>query len=438
MSTKLLDQVYKKLDENKLVYEIIASELPNLPRKVKFKVLAGREEHDCIFFEKDEILNKLNNSKFEKYRFIVGYEAIWSSDLKRIECEVIQSGSSRGPLFHRSPLRRLSQYVPPCKRTLDSSNGDEVNSIELQPVEDIEISIGWCSEEFAILSACRQWEPNPDRLQKMRITLKLSNVNVNTHEEAHKVMVKISNSLFFQIDLLAGLPINLVIERENHFQRNRSFSKRRIPTRTDKEIETPKYEYDPEPMALYWYAKNNSSMPLFQFLAYYQTIEFYFPIYSNLEAKQRLQNIIKDPRFNPNRDADITKVLNSIKLSAGGKTFGNEAEQLKATIKYCTNEEDLREFFEFEKERSDFYLQEKGKKLSSCKLSLKNEKSDLIKEVTDRIYDIRCRIVHTKSDGYEIINPFSPEVRKISYDLELIEFIARKVLISSCRPLKIS
>ena len=79
----------------------------------------------------------------------------------------------------------------------------------------------------------------------------------------------------------------------------------------------------------------------------------------------------------------------------------------------------------------------KGKTLSQCKISIKNDSSDLIKEVAERIYDIRCLIVHTKSD-YKIMNPFSPEVKKMIYDLELIEFIAKKVLIASSRPIKIN
>lgn len=446
MPTELLDEVCKKLTDNNLKYEIITSGVPTAPNKLKFTIQSEREEHECFVYEEDKILKKLNDSNFEKYKFILGYEAIWSSGLRNIECEVIQSGSLNRPFFQKNILRRVSRYVPSCKKTSDSFSVDEYNinepsidkitSIELQPIGNIKVSIGMCSEDFAILSACRQWEEDPDRLQKHRITLKLSDVEVNTHAEAYKLMEKISNSLFFQIDLLADLPINLVTQRENRLQR-RSLLKRRVNRNTVTEIEAPKYEYDSEPMAFYWYAKNNSSMPLFQFLSYYQTIEFYYPIYSNLEAKQKLQNLIKDPRFNPNKDADITKILNSIKLFAGGKGFGNEVEQLKATIKYCITEEDLREFFELNKERLNFYQENKGKGLSSCKISL-DKKSDIIKDITDRIYDIRCQIVHTKSDGYKVMNPYSPEVKKMIYDLELVEFIARKVLISSCRPIRIN
>jgi hypothetical protein len=38
-------------------------------------------------------------------------------------------------------------------------------------------------------------------------------------------------------------------------------------------------------------------MPLLQFLAFYQVIEFYFPTYSQAEAHRKLKAILKDPPF---------------------------------------------------------------------------------------------------------------------------------------------
>jgi hypothetical protein len=70
---------------------------------------------------------------------------------------------------------------------------------------------------------------------------------------------------------------------------------------------------------------------------------------------------------------------------------------------------------------------------------VKNETSDFIAEVSERIYEIRCRIVHTKSNegNFEVLLPYSNEVKELNFDLELIEFLSRKILIASSRPLKI-
>lgn len=64
---------------------------------------------------------------------------------------------------------------------------------------------------------------------------------------------------------------------------------------------------------------------------------------------------------------------------------------------------------------------------------------NLRQEVADRMYEIRCRIVHTKgSEGeMELLLPFSTEAKRLGYDIELIEFIARKVIVAASRPLRL-
>ncbi|WP_108822154.1 hypothetical protein [Dysgonomonas sp. Marseille-P4361] len=204
-------------------------------------------------------------------------------------------------------------------------------------------------------------------------------------------------------------------------------------------ITEPQYEYASAPISLYWYAKESINMPIFQYLAFYQTLEFYFPIYSSYEAKQKIQNIIKDPRFNPNNDVDISKIISTIKNTSVGKSFGSERDQIKATIKVCIDNLELMSFFRAEENRFNFFAENKGKSIANQKISVKNTSSDLISEVAERIYEIRCRIVHSKSndDNFEVLLPYSTEVQKLNYALKLIEYISRKVLITSSRPLNI-
>jgi hypothetical protein len=55
--------------------------------------------------------------------------------------------------------------------------------------------------------------------------------------------------------------------------------------------------------------------------------------------------------------------------------------------------------------------------------------------VADRLYNIRCEIVHTKDDGdadaMQRLLPFTPEAEQIMHDIDLMQFIAEKVLIAS-------
>ena len=175
-----------------------------------------------------------------------------------------------------------------------------------------------------------------------------------------------------------------------------------------------KYEYDNEPMSLYLHGKSSSDLPLNQFLSFYQTIEYYFPNYSNVEAKQRIKRLLKDPLFDPNNDTKLTKILSIVQANRNGE-IGDERSQLKATVKHCIEDTELREFILDNEDRKEYFEKNQGKKLSACKINVKGRDNDIVNEVCERIYDIRCRIVHKKANGYdgELILPYSSEIKYI-------------------------
>jgi hypothetical protein len=172
-------------------------------------------------------------------------------------------------------------------------------------------------------------------------------------------------------------------------------------------------------------------MPLLQFLAFYQVLEFYFPIYSQAEAQRKLRTILKDPTFRGDRDADIGKLLSSIQITRSG-AYGDERSQLKATLFECVDSDTLRDFLESDLSRKEFYAT-KGKGLFH-RLPLANPSADLRGDVAERMYDIRCKIVHTKNDlrdgEVELLLPFSKEAEQLSFDIELAQYLAQRVLIA--------
>ena len=177
-------------------------------------------------------------------------------------------------------------------------------------------------------------------------------------------------------------------------------------------------EYDEIPVSLYWYARSATGMPLLQYLAYYQVIEFYYPTYSQAEARKRIKNILKDPAFRPDKDADIGKILSLFNYRG---RLGDEKTQLKATISECVSIEDLRNFISSDDNRRDFF-QSKHKGISTNKILLENENVDLITQVCNRVYDIRCKIVLTKEESHgetlDILLPYSKEAEQLIYDID--------------------
>jgi hypothetical protein len=62
-------------------------------------------------------------------------------------------------------------------------------------------------------------------------------------------------------------------------------------------------------------------------------------------------------------------------------------------------------------------------------------------DVADRVYDIRCKIVHTKTDtrdgSVELLLPFSPEAEQLSFDIDLVQHLAQLVLVASSSPFNV-
>jgi hypothetical protein len=248
--------------------------------------------------------------------------------------------------------------------------------------------------------------------------LRIEGIGITEHDKAINLLEDLSNSLFMQIDFRFDSPLTL--------GRGGRFSLRRIhksPGRLDedKQLVYPRFSYERNPSSLYWYARSASSMPLLQFLAFYQCIEFFFPRYSRQETIAKIKNVLKDPAFDGTKDSYINVVLNETMEGRRGSLL-EERNQLGATIKQCVDATAL------------------YKKISDKKISLADDPG-VLEQTAERIYDIRCKVVHTKNlegaEGDEMILPFSKEADLLVDDVELIKFLARKVLIASSSPLKI-
>jgi hypothetical protein len=381
------------------------------------KLPEGREKRSLNFGAIKDI-RKFLSIPFEKYIFLSGYSAICSYTDREIEALI-------------SPLRSLSLraiFVSLFGRVkLGQSLVKLDKKIILSPPQDItgpEISIGFASDKLNILT----------QVYDERLSFKLRRIEVSQHDQALSILEKISNSLFFQIDLLNNVP--LCLQRESRGLKEA----RRLSVARDvsKDLQYPADEYDKAPMSLYWYAKSAENMPLLQFLAFYQVIEFYFPVYYEVEARRKIRAILKDPTFRNERDADLARILSSIQPNRSGG-LGNELSQLKASIMECVDADALRSLLTSD-EAMTIFFSSKAKGLTDHKLPISNLNIDLRNDSAERMYDIRCKIVHTKSntiDGEtELLLPFSEEAEQLYYDIRLIEFIARKIIISASTPIK--
>ncbi|KEZ89280.1 hypothetical protein [Lacrimispora celerecrescens] len=424
------------LDKNNIknrVEEISIYEDDELTKFLFFNFPIARESEEIRIRENDPNISSIINSNFMKFRGISNYEAIWSNELNYIECEIVMP---RNNVPSRFILRRLSKLFN-SDEYLELESGHEISdplSLMLYSDARIKVSVGYSSKEFAILSTYkdgRHIDIEKD-ITRFRPTLKIEEVSVKTQDEAKKLLEKVSNSLFYQLDILYDLVITLCPRKESRVARTKRVRK---SNSTEVDIQDIKldYEYDEIPMALYWFAQSNSDSPIFKYFALYQALEYYYPIYTTATAKTRIQSLIKDPKFNINKDSDVVQLLSIIKINSMSN-ISDEREQLSITLRNIVSGDEIIDFIANNENLNDYYTNKSAKKISDQKLRL-TDKIGIVDDVAERIYEIRCRIVHNKAS--EINNKILPMTKNVDYlvnEVALLEFIARKAIIANSCP----
>ena len=195
----------------------------------------------------------------------------------------------------------------------------------------------------------------------------------------------------------------------------------------------PQLRYSPEASSLFRYAQSADRQPLLRFLAFYQVMEHFFPTYTERDTLDRIRQIIVDPSFDSDDRTKLARLAQAIRT----RSFPSEKDQLRSTIQHCVDETDLHSFINADPELAKFVGLRTGGLRHVKQISLKDLGSPLGAQVADRIYDMRCRIVHAKDGGgpsqAELLLPFGPEARLLGYDIKIARFVAEKVLVASAQ-----
>lgn len=367
---------------------------------------------------------------FEHYRrFRESYAAVWSGTLRSVECEVVPCDEPSGnPRYGEE--RRMA--VAEVLRNLGLDSGDDGDlfdpdlRLRFEAGDGVNVSVGPSSDAYAVWHFGVVSDPDEELEVDRNITLRVEDVEVPDETRAVEMLEAFGNAALFEIDRALGVGLR----PSRHVDRAREVdSSGPVPRRLAS-------EYDREPMLLYWYARSATDLPLLAFLAYYQVLEFYFPVHSRAKALSALRAALAGLNFDIMRNADLVRILETIKSNRKG-SFGSEREQLKATLEQCVSAEVLRDFLEQDAGRLHFFGSEACTVVSPTTIPIGGASRDWRGEVARRVYEIRNRIVHAKG-GYDDLDPLLPfdlETKLLSHDIALVRFLAREVLRANARPL---
>ncbi|MEI3651891.1 MAG: hypothetical protein V6D39_18335 [Dolichospermum lemmermannii FEM_B0920] len=386
---------------------------------------------DTVFIRvSDESRAKLlleDDIHFEKVNCISGYYAYYSIEYQYIEA--ILECEYGGMLLNHYQLYESEESI--IKQKITNQEANKRSIIKINNDQNVKFSVGLSTPTVSTLTTIRECDIWPifrgERIDYT--TIRIEQVPISSHEQALEILEKLADSLLFELTHLTGLPILLATIK---YGNNKEISIEK------KEVNLER-QYDEKPMDLYLYANTAAIMPLVQYLAYYQVIEFYFPTFQKKEAEKIIQIELQNLSFHDDTYTGMKGLIKKVEKFMPKSVYGNEIDALKATINNCLNMEEIKNFFEKDEDRRNFF--HNNSEITSEKIP-RNDENGFLSNTAKRIYRIRCKIVHTKDldsadEEKESILPFSKEAQKLGYDIELVKFIARKVLEHCSKPLEI-
>jgi hypothetical protein len=398
-------------------------------RWLRIEIPSGRRVREMNVHAEDA--ETVGSFKFEQWTALGDYQAILDTDKEVIIAEVTLSGF---PGFGALPgVVKRSQGKSEPEPTHDAamerailkatSELGEISYLTI-PAPNSRLSLELYSFrplEIALLGH----HQNP-----YGYGLTIRGVTTKRHDEALELLLDLTYSMFIDLDIAYRLRATLTkaLDAELTIQDNLD------PVCLNAAIPRfPSMLYDRDAASLFLYARNLIEIPLQEYLTYYQVIEFYLPTYTRSASIIRLRNILKDPSFDYNNDLTLGRLLDAI--APTGRKSMSEREQVAATIAYCVDDAAITAFLD-DRPAAAKALADKNRIQGVRIISTRDRQTPLVSQVAERIYDLRCRIVHSKDSGFEAVSPIRPfdrESRLMRPDLSLIQFIAERILIVSGR-----
>lgn len=369
-----------------------------------------------------ETVERFLSIEFENYVVLGDYVAVVNTVSGRIEAQVTGSGSAG-----RFQIGRSIQRIPGVETIADGDPDLDQEAFEEEtaptrtwPADNWRLAVQQDGISIEISPASTEFEI----LLQTGVTIKVDGVPTSSHDAALEALERFAAAMLFELDLVYGVPARLATRRRAN--------RRRSPALPDHPPKFPRNQYAGQALELYQYGREAAGLPLLEYLAYYQSLEYFFPFFAREQTVNSVRSQLLHPAFDATNDAALNRLIN---LAAPAARSGMaEREQLRATIRACMNEADVREFLEASPEFTEHFCARKQTIRGVGWMQLNGNQVDLRDQAADRIYAIRCRIVHAKQDGGgtsdEVLLPSSNEAESLQADIEMLRLLAQRALIA--------
>jgi hypothetical protein len=293
--------------------------------------------------------------------------------------------------------------------TFSSPSGNPIVTLQAPPPEEL----FFCGE-IGIISA----------------SLRIEGVELNGAEEATRFLFDISHAIFFELDVNYSVTLQLCLRIDNppvrvEYPRVISSDHPRFPA----------LRFPRDAIALYMHARTINAAPLTEYLTYYQVIEHCMTALSRPHVIRRLRGRLADPAFDLDDDVALSELL--IQPGRSGQSNMTEREQIRLAVRACITAESIEELLRSDESLGSF-VSDPDTALASRPIEIRGNTANLPRQLADRIYDLRCRIVHAKGNAFDEAGspllPFNADANLLRHDLQLVRFAAQQVLLTAAIP----
>ena len=301
---------------------------------------------------------------------------------------------------------------------------------------DLAVEISEPSALFSVLES--RISPPPRLLSGMSdelVTLKVSGITLRDRQHGEEVLRAIAQSLSFDLEARFGRGFSLYPRFDWNSLRNRKRADERgsgtvNPVRQPLKLTLNAYAR--EATSYYWHARKVESVPLAAYLGYYQVLEYHFQRYLHQDLIKLVRRRLKDPGLDIDSDHDLARLMSAV--DGALRRRNSELQQLTVTLSNCLDPENLAQFIANDESLSTHLTRKDGiPGIPTVPSNL--AESSLVERVAERIYKLRCRIVHSKGEsrGNEIflLVPESHDALSVKEDIKLVRFVAQSVIIAS-------
>jgi hypothetical protein len=258
------------------------------------------------------------------------------------------------------------------------------------------------------------------------ITAKVMRLNELDHNQSAEKALELIENCLFNYTYVKGIPALLDEEWPKRGVRDEAFQYEEREKNNN--LALPRAKINREIFRFYQRGMVVQD-PVYQFLSFYQVLEYFFLSVSDEELYKKLSNVIHDPHFS-SKPRHLDKI---IQLTLTHKRQSDETEMLKLVLAKYLDEDEVIEYIK----AYEIFL---GEKRFTSKRRLFGEENEIklnpghaMANVAKRVKLIRNALVHS-SDHHSRQEKFIPTrsaESEISKEVPLVKYLAEKIIIAS-------